>query len=214
MKEPFVVTTEQLTEKAKLINDMQLQSYISSLSSTDRDALIAGNINNAIQNVATSKNNSYNDMIDQLTGADNSITSAAYYIARTQDLTDASEDIDELTLSQLTASSINAGVTQRQKEINEWSNLNKLDTLYFLQVLFISLSLTGFLAFLLSNGSISSSLFTFVSYIIGILAVIILLLRWRYTSVERDARYWHKARFPMEDVKKVNTGKCKTGWLW
>jgi hypothetical protein len=214
MKEPFVISPGELTNKALLINDMQLHSYISSLSDTQKQDLVTGNIANAISSVENSKTSTYDNMIDQLTGADNSITSAAYYISRTQDLATATEDIDKLTLSQLTASSINNGLTKRQKEINEWSNLNKLDTLYFLQVLFISLSLTGFLAFLLSNGSISESLFTFVSYIIGILAVIILLLRWRYTAVARDSRYWHKSRFPKEDVVKTSTGKCKTGWLW
>jgi len=145
--------------------------------------------------------------MDQVTGADNNITSAAYYLSRTRDLTDLAKDIDNATLSQLNVSDINRNLSVRQKEINEWSNHNKLDTLYFLQILFISLTLIGIMAFLLSFNLISQSLFTFVSYVIGILALVILLLRWRFTKVNRDSRYWHKGRFPKQ-TKEVGAASC------
>jgi hypothetical protein len=64
-----------------------------------------------------------------------------------------------------------------------------------MQILFVSLSFVGILAFLLSNGSISQALFAFVSYFIAAIAVVMLIIRWRYTNVARDGRYWHKAKF-------------------
>lgn len=212
MKEGFNVAS--LTSGTTIISDMAFQQYLANLTPAQRTAFLASNVDAAVIAVNTAKNDSYMAQMDKLTGADNSITSAAYYLTRSQDLTNAAVDLDEVNLSQLAASEINAGLSKRQKEINEWANLNKLDTLYFMQVLFISLSLTGFLAFLSTNGSISPSLFTFVSYIIGILAAIILLLRWRYTNVARDSRYWHKSRFQTEDAVKISTSKCKKGWLW
>jgi hypothetical protein len=214
MKEPFVTaSTIDLNTQTQVISDMALNSYLSSLNPSQNTAFLAGNASSALAAVNNAKDKTYGDTMDLLTGADNSITSAAYYLSRTRDLADATEQIDQANLSQLDASQINAGLSQRQTEINEWANRNKLDTLYFMQVLFISLSLTGFLAFLSSNGYISGSLFRFVSYIIGILAVIVLILRWRYTYVARNARYWHKARFPMQDVIKTTGAKCKTGWF-
>ena len=215
MKEPFIVSTADLITQTQVISDMQLQSYLGGLASSQQASLLSSNINTALAAVSDAKGAVYADMMNQATGADNNILSAAYYLARTRDLADAAGDMDKVTLSQLAASEINAGLNERQKEINEWSNSNKLDTLYFMQVLFISLSLTGFLAFLSSNGSISQPLFTFVSYIIGILAAIVLLLRWRYTQVARDPRYWHKARFSKEGVVESTVApKCKKGWFW
>ena len=146
--------------------------------------------------------------MDQATGADNNLTAAAYYLARTRDLTDLAKQVDNVTKGQLGISEINAGLGLRQNEINEWANHNKLDTLYFLQILFISLSLVGILAFLLSNGSINRSLFTFLCYVIGIIVVLVLLLRWRYTRVARDSRYWHKARFPGQSTP-ASISSCK-----
>ena len=64
-----------------------------------------------------------------------------------------------------------------------------------MQVLFISLTLVAILTFLLSNGAISQTLFAFLSYSIGAMAILMLVIRWRYTNVARDGRYWHKAKF-------------------
>jgi len=198
MKEPFVTDIAGLTNETALIGDIQIRSYISSLDEADKLTYIRGNLQTANEGILAGKAATYTSAINQVTGADNNITSAAYYLSRTEDLATAVGDFDSANQKQLSVSMINQGLNKRQKEINEWSNLNKLDTLYFMQVLFVSLSLCGFLAFLSANGTISSYLFAFVSYIIGILAIIVLILRWRYTYLGRDSRYWHKARFANE----------------
>jgi hypothetical protein len=100
-----------------------------------------------------------------------------------------------MTVKQLNISEMNNGVAGRQNEINEWSNFNKLDTLYIMQILFITLSLVSIFVFMMSNNLISSSLFTFLAYSVTAIAVLMLVFRWRYTNVARDGRYWHKARF-------------------
>jgi hypothetical protein len=145
--------------------------------------------------VQASKESRYTDLLDQATGADNNITSAAYYLTRTRDLTDLTKDIDDVTLRQYSASLINNGLSGRQTEINEWSNSNKLDTLYFFQILFISLSLIGIFCFLLLYNIINHNIFIIMCYFIGFIAIAVLILRWRYTRVARDTRYWSKTRF-------------------
>lgn len=201
MKEPFV-TLDNLISQTKVLGDMELQAYLNSMDATQKSSYLNSNINDTMTAVSANKSSKYLDLLDQVTGADNNITSAAYYLTRTQDLTDLANSVDNMTKIQYSASSINNGLSKRQAEINEWSNSNKLDTLYFLQILFISLSLIGILCFLVTNGTISQSVFTLLAYIIAAFAAMTLLFRWRYTNAQRDSRYWHKARFPLETNTK------------
>jgi hypothetical protein len=80
---------------------MELQTYLASLSSSQRSDFTASNVAEAIESVKTVKKNRYNDMADQVAGADNNITAAAYYLASTQDLKDMAGDIDEVAVKQL-----------------------------------------------------------------------------------------------------------------
>ena len=194
MKEAFV-NVDSLIDQTKLLGDMELQAYLTTLSDSQKNEFITSNVGETIKAVDSSKASRFNDLIDQATGADNNIVSAAYYVARTKDLSNLAKDVDTMAVKQLTVSEINNGVAGRQNEINDWSNFNKLDTLYIMQILFVSLSFVGILAFLLSNGTINRTLFAFLSYSIALVAVLMLIFRWRYTNVARDGRYWHKARF-------------------
>lgn len=197
MKEPFV-NVESLIDQTKLLGDMELQAYLSSLNDSQKNEFISSNVGETIKAVDASKASKFNDLIDQLTGADNNIVGAAYYTARTRDLTNLAKDVDGMTMKQLNVVGINTQLSGRQNEINEWSNFNKLDTLYIMQILFVSLSLVAILAFMLSHYLITSTLFAFASFVIAAISVLMLVVRWRYTNVARDGRYWHKARFPRE----------------
>jgi F0F1-type ATP synthase assembly protein I len=225
MKEPFV-TLDNLIPQTKILGDMELQAYLASLGDSQKQDLINQNIHSTMKVIQDSKESKYMDLLDQATGADNNITSAAYYLTRTRDLTDLARSVDDATLSQYSASLINNGLSGRQAEINEWSNSNKLDTLYFFQILFISLSLVGIFCFLLVNNIINHSIFIIVCYFIGFIALAVLILRWRYTRVARDSRYWSKARFGREsdinyELKPANNApirypsgrKCNVGTI-
>jgi hypothetical protein len=194
MKEPFI-NVDTLIDQTKLLGDMELQAYLSTLNDSQKSEFMAGNVNEAINAVNDHKSSRFIDLIDQATGADNNVTSAAYYLARTRDLTSFAKDVDEMTVKQLNIKDINAGLAGRQYEINEWANNNKLDTLYFMQILFICLSILAICAYLLSQGILSPSTFTFISYAVAFIAIVMLIIRWRFTRVVRDSRYWHKERF-------------------
>ena len=202
MKEPFV-NLDVLIQQTALLSDMELQSYLASLSESQKTDFVGSNVIGAVNSVKAQKSSKFNDLFDQMIGADNNVTSTAYYIARTRDLTDFAKDVDDMMVNQLNATDVNAGLATRQNEINEWSNFNKLDTLYIMQILFVSLSFVGILAFLLSNGSISQALFTFVTYFVAAIAILMLIVRWRYTNVARDGRYWHKAKFQKQPSVSV-----------
>ena len=202
MKEPFV-NLDTLIQQTTLLSDMELQSYLASLSDSQKTDFVGGNVIGAVDSVKQQKSSKFNDLFDQMIGADNNVTSAAYYIARTRDLTDFAKDVDNMMVNQLNSVDINAGLASRQNEINEWANFNKLDTLYIMQILFVSLSFVGILSYLLSTGSIGHPLFAFLSYSIAAVSVLMLIIRWRYTKVARDGRYWHKTRFPGQQGKII-----------
>jgi len=107
-------------------------------------------------------------------------------------------DRDEL-YKQLKSQSDALNVTnknaQRQYEINEWTSNNKLDTLFFYQLLLITLTITAPLLYLNKNGLLPSTAFYGVVGMLGIAVVLTLLIRYQYTNGTRDLRYWNRRRF-------------------
>jgi hypothetical protein len=194
MKEPFVNLSDVINSTQSL-SDLELKSYLANLSSAEQAALIAQSTDGAVSAVSANKAANFTNANNALLGADNSITSAAYYLLRTQDLTNLANDMYTVTSKQATEKTVNKNLADRQYEINEWSNSNKLDTLYFLQVLFITLTFIGTLLFLQKNGMIPTYLFGLFAFLALLFAVIVLIWRWRFTAVKRDGRYWNKQRW-------------------
>jgi hypothetical protein len=130
-----------------------------------------------------------------------------------KDLHNLATDADKLTQAQLNVIDVNADLSVRQNEINEWSNRNKLDTLFFLQVLFVGLCFIAFILFLKVNGIVSHSAFLILTVVTGIFLILTLIIRARFTSNSRDSRYWHKARFPKQpDPPRPSSGsRSETG---
>lgn len=194
MREPFLDINTIITD-VKSLSDLELKAYLGSLNAADASAFTAANRQAALDSVSASKATNYTNASNMLLGADNSITSAAYYLLRTQDLTNLASDVNEVTTKQATEHTINKQLADRQYEINEWSNSNKLDTLFFLQVLFISLTLTAVFLFLMKNGFLPYYLFGLFSFLTVAFAVLVLIYRARFTAVKRDGRYWNKQRW-------------------
>jgi hypothetical protein len=84
---------------------------------------------------------------------------------------------------------------KRQYEINEWTSNNKLDTLFFYQLLLITLTITAPLLYLNKKGLLPSAAFYGIVCILGIAVVLTLLIRYQYTVGARDLRYWNRRRF-------------------
>ena len=194
MREPFIDVNNLITDLQSL-SDLELKAYLGTLSTNQAAAFTSANKDAAVAAVTASKATNYTNASNMLLGADNSVTSAAYYLLRTQDLTNLASDVNEVTTKQVTENTINKQLADRQYEINEWSNSNKLDTLFFLQILFISLTLTAVFLFLMQNGLLPYYLFGLFSFLTVAFAVIVLIYRARFTAVKRDGRYWNKQRW-------------------
>jgi cell division protein FtsW (lipid II flippase) len=119
-------------------------------------------------------------------------------------LSNLARSVDDLAVKQINVSEINGDLANRQNEINEWSNSNKLDTLYVMQVIFICLSLIGFLAALLSIDIINNTMFLAISLFLLVAVLILIIMKWRYMNVIQDERYWNKMKFKPPPYVKVN----------
>jgi hypothetical protein len=186
--------------QAQQTADLEMTAYLSQMGDTERGVYAGANSNAAINKVLGTKSDRFNYLSEDLMHADNNITSTAYYIARTQDLTEMAGDIDTVAAKQVSAININSGISARQNEINEWANHNKLDTLFFLQILFISLTFISVLVFLNSNGLISNYLLNLFMVLTAALSVFVLISRAKFTHSKRDSRYWNKNRFDRPNV--------------
>jgi len=195
----MVNTIENIADQAKTFADLELQTYLSNLSSDQKSAFIASQINNAIVTVKSEKEFKFTDASDVIKGLDRDISSTMYYISRTNDLKNMADDVDSLTAAQLTTLESNKDLSIRQHEINEWSNSNKLDTLFFLQLLFVTLSFIAVLLFLKTLGLVSGYLFTLLTTVSGALLIFTLIVRYKYSVLGRDTRYWSKSRHPHQD---------------
>jgi len=194
MKEPFLNLSDVINSTQSL-SDLELKSYLANLNPQQQVDFVNQSKADAVNAISANKAANFTSANNALLGADNSITSAAYYLLRTQDLTNLATDMYTVTSKQATEKTVNKTLADRQYEINEWANSNKLDTLYFLQVLFITLTFIATLLFLQKNGLMPSYLFGLFAFLALLFAVIVLFWRWRFTAVKRDGRYWNKQRW-------------------
>lgn len=87
----------------------------------------------------------------------------------------------------------------RQGEINEWQAQNKLDTLFFLQTLFIFFAFVVVLLYFRKAGTLTTTPF----YIfLGVALAFIIGILWNrssYTMNYRDQRYWNRRFVGLSD---------------
>lgn len=202
------MSVQQAISDAQVAADLEMTKYLANMSDSERMDYAGTNAGIAMDKVKALKTDRFSYLSEDLTGADNNVTSTAYYLTRTKDLKDMATDIDQVAVKQLSTSDINRGIIVRQNEINEWANGNKLDTLFFLQILFICLTLISALYFLNSKGIVSDYLLNLCIVLVSAVAVFVLITRARYTLVRRDARYWSKYRNPKMFLAPSGSETC------
>jgi hypothetical protein len=97
----------------------------------------------------------------------------------------------------------------RQGQINEWQAQNKLDTLFFLQILFLFFLLTVILLYLRQAGFIPNFSF-YIFEGMGLFIVLgVLWNRSTYTARLRDNKFWNRRYFTMGDATSIsNSMNC------
>jgi hypothetical protein len=177
--------------------DLQL---LNALNDLKRDPTALQNFMNAnksqLYNGITSEHSDsfqkvYNSMIE----SSNSTKNTLYYAVRNKDL----DSVQNLMLDNVTGLAENAAfdnqVARRQFEINEWTNGNKMDTLFFMQLLFIYLTFTVPLLYANKAGFLPSSVFYGIAGLLTFALIMTVVVRAQYTNKIRDAHSWNRRRF-------------------
>ena len=150
------------------------------------------------------------NMIDAINTADTNSSGAltyGMYLNRNKTISD--------TAVELTAQnkSINNGSSEtyaRQGEINEWASQNKLDTLFFLQTLFLYLMSYIVLTYMMRYGLFPGSTYYWLIAILTLIILGVFLNRYLYTSKIRDNRYWNRRYLSLDKdlLDATKDGEC------
>jgi hypothetical protein len=139
------------------------------------------------------------NLFASLNNAEQASTTALNYgmlLSRNQTISSIANDLTEQNKK------VNNGARDtyaRQAEINEWQAQNKLDTLFFLQILFLYFAVLVILIFLRQSGFIPSSMLYIIGGIGLFIVIGVLWNRASYTSVSRDKRYWNRRYIGLTD---------------
>lgn len=128
-------------------------------------------------------------------------------VGRNSTISDISQQLIEQNVNTQNAYVQAKDTYTRQGEINEWQAQNKLDSLFFLQILFVYFSLVVVLLYLRQGRLLSD---TGVYSTIGILLLIVIGVLWNrvsYTNMSRDSRYWNR-RYIAANPNALNNSQC------
>jgi len=178
-------------------------------------SLLAGNAVSATQatelqtEILDYNNNEFKSVFSPSLNASTSAINTGRLVGRNATISDLSQQlIDQNTLTQNAYEQAKDTYT-RQGEINEWQAQNKLDTLFFLQILFIYFSIVVILLYLRQARILSGSA---VYGTVGTLLLIVIGVLWNrvsYTNMSRDSRYWNR-RYIAANPNALSSGQCST----
>ncbi len=148
-------------------------------------------------------------MLSAGTGAvqqSNSVLNYSFLVGRNSSLQDLSERMTKENKKNIDGSK---ETYIRQGEINEWQAANKLDTLFFFQVLFLYLCVLVIAVFLRQYGLFSNTIVYIIAGLFGLVVLGVLWNRASYTATSRDKRYWNRRFIGLDDAGKGLNAKLK-----
>jgi hypothetical protein len=87
----------------------------------------------------------------------------------------------------------------RQLHMNDYAYQSKMDTLFFLQILLLSLLIVAIFAYGSRVGFFSGALVIYVGIILVVLNAVVFLGRYAYSVNLRDPTAWSRRRFAYQD---------------
>ena len=162
-----------------------------------------------INTVKTSENDNLAGALNSAGMATSDALTYSMYLNRNKTISDiASKLTDQNSALQNGSSETYA----RQGEINEWEAQNKLDTLFFLQWLFLYLTFLTVIIYTWRMGLFPESTFY---WIVGISSVILAGILWNranYTSSHRDKRFWNRRYIALDSSvdRGTKTSSCSS----
>jgi len=168
----------------------------------------ASDYSRIINQIDTDSKTDFNSSFTNAQNASGSVLTYGQMIGRNMSLSNAASTMTNANRDAQNLASNQKDTYTRQAEINEWSAQNKLDTLFFLQILFIFLGIIIVLIFLRQAGIMSG---VSVNMTIGILLLVVIGVLWNrasYTAKSRDSRYWNRRFLGLSDSNLSVTAQC------
>lgn len=154
------------------------------------------------------KRNAIANALNTLGGSCDLQRNALNYSGRNADVL----KMNEYNLGQVTnvvmSNLYNKDLTRRQAEINDWYYQDKLETLFFLQLFFMTLLSMSIIYYFNKSGLISTAFTGFLTGTLFIVVGITGFYRYLFTSQFRDSRWWYKRRFRKPVYKEEKKCGC------
>jgi hypothetical protein len=174
--------------KASALSDLRnnpngLQNYINS------------NTTNLYNAVASEHSDTFQKSFTDLQRSTNTAKNVLYYNARNKDLNKVQGMVLDRATSAAADATYDSEIARRQFQINQWTNENKMDTLFFMQLLFIYLTLLVPLYYMKNIGILPSSVFYGVISLLLFAVIMTVVVRAQYTNYTRDTHLWNRRKF-------------------
>ncbi len=172
-----------------------------SVAASERAAKVS-QIQTDIQGVETS---SFDSVYAPASSASQNALTYGFVLDRNNTIESIASDLTNENKSKMSS---HRDTYSRQAEINEWEAQNKMDTLFFLQLVFIYLSILVVSLYLRQIGMFPSSV---VGILAGIGLLVLGLILWNrasYTSSSRDQRYWNRRYLGLGDANLQSQIQC------
>lgn len=139
--------------------------------------------------------------------ADMDQTSAAF-AARSNNIQTVKDFIQSYNEQLSNTNKYDEQASKRQFEINEYYYHNKLETLFFLQLFFISGLIMAILIYLNNRGFLTTMMTGTATLLLFLMVLFVGVTRYFYTKRTRDNRLWHRRYFGTEGEAAPDLLKC------
>lgn len=146
--------------------------------------------------------NEYGQHLDQEKNAQN-------YASRSTDVLAMVEGNLRNTSGGMDFNKYNKDLSRRQIEINDWYYQDKLETLFFLQMFFMTMLTMSIVFYFQKTGMLSSAFAGFLTVVLLAIVGIAGVYRWWFTGIVRDSRWWYKRRFGKPLYKEEKKCGCE-----
>jgi hypothetical protein len=168
----------------------------------------SGDSSTLVSDITNDINTNFNSAFGGAETSSDGVVTYGRMVGRNMSLSKAASNMTDENNSKHSEAIRKRDTYTRQGEINEWQAQNKLDTLFFLQILFIFLAIVIFLLFL-RQGEILNDYAIYL--IVGVLLLVVVAVLWNrasYTAQTRDKRYWNRRYIGLDDSNLSSTSQC------
>jgi len=158
--------------------------------------------------VASEHSDTFQKSFSDLQRSTNTAKNVLYYNARNKDLDKVQGMVLDRATSAADDATYDSQIARRQFQINQWTNENKMDTLFFMQLIFIFLTLTVPLLYMKNIGLLPTSVFYGVIGLVTFALIMTVVVRAQYTNYTRDNRLWNRRRFAQMGGPPNLTANC------